>query len=88
MEGGAWWAAVHGSLRVGLDGATSLSCCLLSLGPQRGLQARGRLSLALPHTFLPGPSFLTHSVLPQLTQQPGSLGWILVDRSWFGRWRP
>ena len=25
MDGGAWWAPVHGSLRVGLDRATSLS---------------------------------------------------------------
>lgn len=33
-------------------------------------------------------SFTRPPVLPQLTQQPGSLGWILDDRSWFGRWRP
>ena len=31
MDGGAWWATVHGSQRVGHEGATSLSLSLVIL---------------------------------------------------------
>ena len=47
MDGGAWWAAVHGSLRVGHDSVTSLSLFTFM---------HWRRKLQPPPVFLPGES--------------------------------